>query len=495
MGGVNPEHAMTLRPRTIAAAALALALGTTALTPFALHADPAATNAGAAATSAPSLGTAIALPRQAGPDFADLAARVGPAVVRVSVTGHTDQAQAAELPPELRGTPMERFFQQQRPHQGGRRVQGQGSGFIIDPAGYIVTNNHVVGEADSVRVELADGREMAAKVIGTDPKTDIALLKVEAGGALPVVAFGESDRVRVGEWVLAMGNPFGLGGTATAGIVSARGRQIGAGPFDDFIQTDASINPGNSGGPLFNGAGEVVGVNTAIYSPSGGNIGIGFAVPSAMVRGVVAQLKDNGRVDRGWLGVSMQKIDANLAGALALPNAKGVLIGAVEPNSPAGQAGLKAGDVVTAVDGRAITQPRDLAEAVGREKPGAGVTLALFRDGKPVEQKVTLGQSPDTREARAEEAAPKGGLGLTLAPRGRDGEGVVVAQVKPDSVAAEQGLQPGDVILRAGDRVVKAPRDVAEAVGKAREAKRPAIALQIEREGSKAFVAIPLQAS
>ncbi len=481
------------RIKTLAAGALALALGTTALTPFVFHAE--------AQPSAPLAGTAIALPRPAGPDFADLAARVGPAVVRVTVTGHAEAQQVADLPPELRGTPFERFFQQQ-PRQGNnpgaraRRTMGQGSGFIIDASGFIVTNNHVVGEADAVRVELADGRELPAKVVGTDPKTDIALLKVEAGGSLPTVAFGDSDRLRVGEWVLAMGNPFGLGGTATSGIVSARGRQIGAGPYDDFIQTDASINPGNSGGPLFNTAGEVVGVNTAIFSPSGGNIGIGFAVPAALVQGVVTQLQANGRVERGWLGVSMQKLDAELAAALSIKDAKGTLIGGVEKDGPAAKAGLQPGDVITAVGERAITQPRDLAEAVAAVKPGGSITLLLLRDGKAIEQKVTLGGAPDAREAKAnaEERQGQGNLGLALAPN-RGGEGVVISEVRPDSVAASQGLQAGDVILRAGDRAVKAPRDVVEAVGAARKDGKTAIALQVERDGGRAFLALPLKAS
>jgi serine protease Do len=475
--------------KTLAAGALALALGTTALTPFVFRAE---------AQTGPAAGaSAIALPRPAGPDFADLAARVGPAVVRVTVTGHAEAQQVADLPPELRGTPFERFFQQQQ--QGSarpRRTMGQGSGFIIDRAGYVVTNNHVVGEADTVKVELADGRELPAKVVGTDPKTDIALLKIDAGNDLPTVKFGDSDHLRVGEWVLAMGNPFGLGGTATSGIVSARGRQIGAGPYDDFIQTDASINPGNSGGPLFNTAGEVVGVNTAIFSPSGGNIGIGFAVPSGLVQGVVAQLQQNGRVERGWLGVSMQKLDSELATALSIKDSKGTLIGGVERDGPAAKAGVQPGDVVTAVGERPVTQPRDMAEAVAAVKPGGSVTLHLLRDGKPIEQKVTLGQAPDTREARAttEERQSQGNLGLALAPN-RGGEGAVIAEVRPDSVAANQGLQPGDVILRAGDRAVKGPRDVAEAVGAARKDGKTAIALQVERDGGRAFLALPLKAS
>ncbi|MDO9708264.1 DegQ family serine endoprotease [Paracraurococcus lichenis] len=479
----------TRRVKLAATGALALALATTALTPWSFRAE-----AQPAAPAAP--GTAIALPRPAGPDFADLAARVGPAVVRVTVTGHARVQGVADLPPELRGTPFERFFQQRMQGERPHRTMGQGSGFIIDPSGYVVTNNHVVGEADSVRIELADGRDLPAKVIGTDPKTDIALLKIEAGNNLPTVKFGDSDRTRVGEWVLAMGNPFGLGGTATAGIVSARGRSIGAGPYDDFIQTDAPINPGNSGGPLFNTAGEVVGVNAAIFSPSGGNVGIGFAVPANLAQSVVEQLRASGKVERGWLGVSMQKLDGELASALSLQESKGVLIGGVERNGPAAKAGVQPGDVVTAVNDRQVVLPRDLAEAVAGVKPGGSVTLHLLRDGKPVTQSVTLGQAPDTREARAngEERQSQANLGLALAPN-EHGEGAVVAQVRPDSVAAEQGLEPGDVILRAGGKAVRGPRDVVEAVGAARHDGKAAIALQVEREGGRAFIALPLKAS
>jgi serine protease Do len=470
----------TGRTTALAAGALALALGTTALTQW----SPNAT----AQSVAP--GTAVALPRPVGPDFADLVAQVSPAVVRISVVG---RAQTAQIPPELRGTPFERFF---RDRMGPRRAMGQGSGFIIDPAGFVVTNNHVVGQAETVRVELADGRELEARVVGSDPRTDLALLKIEVDGNLPTVAFGDSDRLRVGEWVLAMGNPFGLGGTATAGIVSARGRQIGAGPYDDFIQTDASINPGNSGGPLFNAAGEVVGVNAAIYSPSGGNIGIGFAVPSSLAQNVVEQLKTTGRVERGWLGVVMQPVDSALAEALQLPDSKGALIGAVEPEGPAAKAGLQPGDVVVGFNDRTIEAPRDLAEAVGTLKPGASATIVVLRDGKRQEQRATLGDMPESREAAASGPAgaePTTGLGLALAPRGRDGQGAVVAEVRPGSVAATQGLQPGDVILRAGDRAVTRPGDVTEAVSAARRGGRPAIALQIERNGSRAFVALPLR--
>lgn len=481
------------RTRMIAGGALALALATTALTPWAFRAD--------AQPAAPA--TATALPRAAfGPDFADLVARVAPAVVGVTVTGRA-QATPVELPPELRGSPFERFFRGQPgqpPGQGmppQRRAQGQGSGFIVDPAGYVVTNHHVVGRADGVKVELADGRVLDAKVVGSDPQTDIALLKVEAGSApLPFVRFGDSDAARVGEWVLAMGNPFGLEGTATTGIVSARGRQIGAGPYDDFLQTDAAVNPGNSGGPLFNTQGEVIGVNTAIFSPSGASAGIGFAVPAKLTQQVIAQLRETGRVERGWLGVSMQRMDEELARAVQAPEAKGALVAQVEPDSPAAKGGLKAGDVVVGFDGKTVATPRDLAMAVAGVAPGASATVTVLRDGTRVEERVTIGQSPATRMAAGErrgEAAGTGALGLGLAPAPAGKAGAMVAEVRPDSRAAERGLKQGDLILRAGGREVKAPADVAEAVKAAREAGRPSIALQVEREGGgRAFLALPL---
>ncbi len=484
-----------------AAGFLALALGTTALTTLPM--------AGSAQTtpSAP----AIVLPHQRGPQgFADLAARVAPSVVRVTVTGQMEATPAAvEMPPELRGTPLEQFFRQfergQRAPRGEQRSEprgeqrrsvGQGSGFIIDAGGYIVTNNHVVGDAASVKVELTDGRELPARVIGTDPQTDLALLKVEAGGPLPAVTWGDSDALRVGDWVVAMGNPFGLGGSVTAGIVSARGRQIGAGPYDDFIQTDAPINPGNSGGPLFNANGEVVGINTAIYAPSGGNVGIGFAVPARMARHVITDLQQDGRVARGWLGVSMQPLNAELASALRLPDTRGVLVAGVEPGSPAASAGVKAGDVVVGIDGRPVAAARDLAIAVAEASPRSTATLTLLRDGQRVEQAVTIGQREAPRqEARAggAEAPRQASLGLRLST-GKAGDGVTVAAVEPGSIAATRGMQAGDVILRAGERDVRRPQDVTEAVAAARSAGRPAIALQVVRDGGRAFIALPLNA-
>ncbi len=469
----------------VAAGALALALGSTALTVL----------PGAAQTTPPA--PVVALPRAAGPDFADMAARVGPSVVRIIATERVTQARAPEGAPDARG--MEEFFRRfGRPGQQGEEQQnprrgGQGSGFIVDASGYIVTNAHVVGQNADVRVELADGREMPARVVGVDRATDIAVLKVEAGAPLPALSFGDSDRTRVGEWVMAMGNPFGLGGTVTAGIVSARGRQIGAGPYDDFIQTDAPINPGNSGGPLFNTAGEVVGVNTAIYSPSGGNIGIGFAVPSKMVTQVVAQLREHGRVERGWLGVSLQPMNRELADAMQTGETRGALINAVEPESPAAKAGLQPGDVITRIEGRDVRTPRDLAAGVAETRPGSAVTVALLRNGQTMERRVEIGTNPANRDGgkpAAEAARPA--LGLGLAPR-REG-GVSITQVQPGSVAAERGLRPGDVIRRAGDRETAQPSDVVDAVTAARNAGRPSIALQIERDQGRSFVALPLRA-
>lgn len=486
-----PILSPTARRGVIAGGILALALATTALTGIPGNAQDRPGNAQDRAAPV------AAIARATGPDFADAAARVGPAVVRVLATEPARASRTAEVPPELRGSPFEELFRRFGNRQEGDAPPrtGQGSGFVIDAEGYIVTNAHVVGNATQVKVALADGRELAATVVGRDAPTDIALLKVEAGTRLPALAFGDSDAARVGEWVMAMGNPFGLGGTVTAGIISARGRQIGAGPYDDFIQTDASINPGNSGGPLVDARGAVIGVNTAIVSPSGGNVGIGFAVPSKMVARVVAELRENGRVDRGWLGVSLQPLDVELAGALRAEAGKGVLVSAVEANGPAAAAGLAAGDVVTALDGAAIASPRDLATAIGAVRPGRAVTLAWQRNGEAREARITLGQHPASREAARVAEAKGPSLGLSLA-ESRDG-GARVAAVAPGSSAASRGIRAGDVIRRAGGRDIASPADVAEAVAAARAAGQAAIALQIERGGAQGpgqtrFVAVPL---
>jgi serine protease Do len=326
------------------------------------------------------------------PDFADLAERVLPAVVNIAVTS---EQRGGEVPPELRGTPFERYFRERRGR--GPQVQGAGSGFIVDPSGLVVTNNHVIGNATRVVVSLQDGQEYQARVVGADELTDLAVLRVDAGKQLPHVAWGGSAAMRVGNWVLAAGNPFGLGGSITAGIISARGRDIGAGPFDDFIQTDAPINPGNSGGPLFNAAGEVIGINTAIYSPSGASAGIGFAVPSDLARPVIDQLARGGRVERGWLGVAVQDMvpEEGTRGRGAT-TARGVLISGVERGSPAARAGLRAGDQVVAINGDRVDTSRVLVRNIAAVAPGQTVRLSVLRDGRPTEIPVQVGRRPAT---------------------------------------------------------------------------------------------------
>jgi serine protease Do len=326
--------------------------------------------------------------RSAPESFSPLVKKVLPAVVNIAVTetvGGNDLANA--LPPQLHGTPFEREF---RSRLGKRQeqLQGAGSGFIIDPSGVIVTNNHVVGHADRIVVSLSDGTELPATVIGTDELTDIAVIKVKAPGPLPYVGWGDSSKMEVGDWILAAGNPFGLGGSVTAGIISARGRDIGAGPFDDFLQLDAPINPGNSGGPTFNMDGEVVGVNTAIVSPTGGSVGIGFAVPSAMVSHIVADLRDKGRIDRGWLGVSVEENPA------ASGRAAGVTVASVERGGPASRAGLRVGDALLAVNGDKVDSSRALIRAVASVAPGASATITIRRSGQQMDIPVTVGRRP-----------------------------------------------------------------------------------------------------
>ena len=333
-------------------------------------------------------GALVACARPAGaqrglPDFADLAERVLPAVVSIQVTSR----EQSTLPPELRGTPYERYFREQQ-RRGGQLVQGAGSGFIIEPSGIIVTNGHVVGNATRVTVTTHDGTEYAARVIGADDLTDLALLRITPRGQLAAVSLGVSANMRVGQWVMAAGNPFGLGGSVTSGIISARGRDIGAGPFDDFIQTDAPINPGNSGGPLFNMAGEVIGINTAIYSPSGASAGIGFAVPSDLARSVIESLIRGGRVDRGWLGVSVA--DADEQGR----RQRGALVMGVERNSPAARAGLRQGDLVVALNGDRVETSRALVRGVAVLTPGETVRLTLIRGGRSQDIAVQIGRRP-----------------------------------------------------------------------------------------------------
>ena len=403
--------------------------------------------------------------------YADLVAAVKPAVVNVRVERTADASGLMRGPmmdPDMRRF-FERFFGE--PGQGPmpmpqpprQREQGEGSGFIISSDGLIVTNAHVAGGASKIRVFLDDGSELEAELRGIDEKTDLALLKVEAGKFLPYVTFGDSSEVRVGDPVVAVGNPFGLGGTVTAGIVSATGREIGSGPYDDFLQIDAPINRGNSGGPTFNLKGEVVGVNSAIFSPSGGSVGIGFAISSNLAKDVIASLRDDGMIERGWLGVQIQGVDQDLAAHLELDRPRGALVGEVQPDSPAAKAGIEQGDVILSFAGKPIDQVRQLSRAVADVKPGTAAEITVWRDGKEQTLQAAVGTMPGQQQvAGAEQMAPDADqprLGLALAPitpeqrrelgLGPSQDGVLVTEVVPGRPAAAQGLRSGDVIRSA----------------------------------------------
>ncbi len=451
---------------------------------------------------------------QQGPaGFADLISKVRPAVISVRV--RVDQGDAVlgqndeQLPPFMDGTPFEKFLRQygfdnRLPGEMHRHeiITGVGSGFFISADGYAVTNNHVVDHAKSVQVTSDDGTIYTAKVIGTDPKTDLALIKVDGKNDFAHVNF-ESLTPRVGDWVVAVGNPYGLGGTVTAGIVSAEGRDIGSGPYDDYIQIDAPINKGNSGGPTFDTNGNVIGVNTAIYSPSGGSVGIAFDIPASTAKAVIAELKDKGVVTRAWLGVQVQPVTSGIAESLGMKKSAGALVDEAKPDTPAAQAGIRAGDVITAVNGNAIKDSRALAREISTMVPGNSVKLDILRNGESKIITVTLATMPNKPQKQANAREPENGptrdvphLGLSVTPAtdvaGAGNKGVVVTAVDPDSPAAEHGLQSGDVILDVGGKSVGTAADLREALSEAKSGGRHAVLMRVKTAENTHFIAMPI---
>jgi serine protease Do len=447
--------------------------------------------------------------------FADLAAKVTPAVVNIASKHKAAQAgdDNGHLPYVVpKGSPFEDFFkhfnERQRPDNGAEAM-ALGSGFIVDPAGYVVTNNHVIDGATDINVTLTTGKTYPAKLIGTDKKTDLALLKIESPTPLPTVSFGDSDAIRVGDWVLAVGNPFGLGGTVTSGIVSARGRDLNSSAFDDFLQIDASINQGNSGGPTFSMAGEVIGINTAIFSPNGGSVGIGFAIPSNLAKPIIATLREKGSIERGWLGVQIQGVTPDIAAAVGLDKPAGAIVSEVMPDSPAAKAGLKAGDVILSFGGKAVDRLRDLPRLVAATPIGGKAEVTLWRDHAKQTVTVEVAKLADDQVAandsqpEAPAASPADTvetLGLTLASLTPDLRqqfgiaetinGVVVTSVADGGPAAKRGLQPGDVIEQVGSDPVATPQQVASLAKAAHAENRNAVLLLVNRQGDELFVAV-----
>ncbi|MBL8674645.1 MAG: DegQ family serine endoprotease [Rhodospirillales bacterium] len=468
--------------------------------------------------------------REAPASFSDLAARLLPAVVNISTTQQIPQQdrRRGELPQAPPGSPLEDLFRDffgDRPGEGGRgerqrRGTSLGSGFIIDGSGYIVTNNHVIEGADEITVHLHDDTQLKAKLVGRDKEIDIAVLKVEPPGRkpLPSVKFGDSDKMRIGDWVVAIGNPFGLGGTVTAGIVSARSREIG-GKYDDYLQTDAAINKGNSGGPLFNMDGEVIGINTAIFSPTGTSLGIGFSIPSNIATGLVEQLREFGRVRRGWIGVQIQSISEDMAEALGLDKARGALVAGVTPTGPSDKAGLRQRDVILSFNGRDVLDSKKLPRIVADSKVGETVDMVVMRGGKRTTLKIKVGELDDGEKQTASagpggsgkpapkpEAEPPGTVepfGVTVAriteqlrekhQLGDAQKGVVVIRVAPGSPAAEKGIKVGDLILEVAQSAVNTPSEVLAKVKELREQKKKAAVLLVETRGDPRFVALRFQ--
>ena len=509
------------------AAAAAFGLGATlALTPMVWAENPTA----ASPTAPQTMTSPVALIQQQ--SFAPLVKKVLPAVVNISVTqkaGADQMADEQDQGAPFQGFPnspfdemLRRFFDQQNPGGGGhqfpqtpesqpRRI-ALGSGFIVDPSGYIVTNNHVVGDAGKVQVILQDKTKYTAKIVGRDPKTDLAVLKIKADQPLPYVTFGDSNAAQVGDWVMAVGNPFGLGGTVTTGIISARGRDINEGPYDDFLQIDAPINRGNSGGPTFNLNGQVIGINTAIYSPNGGSVGIGFAVPSNAAKSIVAQLEEHGKINRGWLGVQIQEVTPAIAASLGLHGERGAVVAVVSPDGPAAKAGLKQGDVVLAFDGSRVSELHDLPRLVAAVAPNTPATVAVWRNGREIELQAKLGELPDNNQVASANSGPveegsaqATALGMRFAPLtnelrqelhvNKSVDGVVVTRVDSGSAAEDVGLTQGDVVVAINQQPVRTPQEAAAKLNEAVHSPKKTVLLLLNRHGVTEYVGMSLGAN
>jgi len=519
------EHPWLRKKRV---AAIGFGLGATlALSPFVWAENPPiANNPSPLAPAAPqTLTSPVALIQQQ--SFAPLVKKVSPAVVNISVSQKADADAMAEEPemtpsPNFPNSPFDeflrRFFEQQG--SGGQRhlfpqiPDGQarrialGSGFIIDPTGYVVTNSHVIGDAAKVEVTLQDNAKYSAKIIGRDPKTDLAVLKINADKPLPYVKFGDSSAAQVGDWVMAVGNPFGLGGTVTTGIISARGRDIHSGPFDDFLQIDAPINRGNSGGPTFNLEGEVIGINTAIYSPNGGSVGIGFAVPSNVAKPIVAQLEEHGKVSRGWLGVQIQEVTPAIAASLGLHGEQGALVAVVTPGSPGAKGGIKQGDVILSFNGSEVSHLRDLPRLVAGTAPDAGPTMKVWRNGQTVELQAKVGELTNEKIASAnggedeDQPAKAEAMGMHFAPLtaqlrrelhvAKDVHGVVVTRVDHGSAAQDVGLSEGDVLVTIDQQAVNTPEEAAEKLKEVANSPKKSALLLLNRHGVTQYVGVNL---
>ncbi len=525
----------------VLATALSMLVAGTALMPAAASAQAQVAPQGAAPATPPEgmpapppPGGAIQPPAMAplsapqGPEsVADLAERLLGAVVNISTSQNVKADDDAPAPQVPEGSPFQDFFdeffkgQEGEGGNGPRTVNSLGSGFVIDPTGFIVTNNHVIEGADDIEANFADGSKLKAKLVGVDSKTDLALLKVEPEKPLVAVPFGDSRQMRIGDWVMAIGNPFGLGGSVTVGIISARGRNINAGPYDNFIQTDAAINRGNSGGPLFNMKGEVIGINTAIISPSGGSIGIGFSVPTELAQNVIGQLREFGETRRGWLGVRIQPVTDEIAESLGMADAKGALVAGVIKGGPVDNGVLKTGDVIIRFDGKDVVEMRDLPRAVAESPVGKAVDVVVIRDDKEVTVKVTLGRLEDGEKLAEASATPDAGtddksapgqtkpaapvvLGMTLGALDEANrktfsiadavKGVVITAVDGASVAAERRIQPGDVIVEIGQEAVATPDDVSKRIGELKsQDRRNALLMLADKTGALRFVTVRIE--